>query len=213
MSRNQNQRIMLTKQLLQNALLELLKTKAIHSVSIRELCAEAGINRTTFYNHYGSQYDLLNDISQRFLDSVARHLSAEDTSSREEVQRRVTLVLQYFADDPELAALLLNNNVDPAFADRIFSLQQITDLLNSALPDGIDEGERAATVAFAIHGGYRLLQDWINTPDRSPAKEQAALILQLARRVCGGEGQAALPPKAFTADRQHGTIASKKCKE
>ena len=54
---------MLTKQLLQNAFLKLLKTVSLHAISIRELCKEAGINRTTFYNHYGSQYDLLDDIS------------------------------------------------------------------------------------------------------------------------------------------------------
>ena len=41
----------LTKRLIREALLELLKTKSIQKISVRELCDAAGINRTTFYNH------------------------------------------------------------------------------------------------------------------------------------------------------------------
>ena len=43
MEPKENQRIMLTKQLLQNALLKLLKTVPLHAISIRELCKEAGL--------------------------------------------------------------------------------------------------------------------------------------------------------------------------
>ena len=31
----------------------------------------------------------------------------------------------------------------------------------------------------------RLLLEWINRDDRRPAERQAALVLDLARRVCG----------------------------
>ena len=185
MEQKENQRIMLTKQLLQSAFLKLLKTKPIHAISIRELCAEAGINRTTFYCHYGSQYDLLADISQRFLDSIARCLKDTDGSSQAAIQQRVTRVLHYIEENLELSALLLNNSIDPTFAERLFSLQQITDLLHLALADCTDEQERRSTVAFAIHGSYKLLCDWINDPLRISPELQTERILRLARRVCG----------------------------
>ncbi len=89
MEKKENQRIMLTKQLLQTAFLKLLQLKPIHAISIRELCTEAGINRTTFYYHYGSQYDLLADISGRFLDSIARCLKDADGNSQEGIQQPV----------------------------------------------------------------------------------------------------------------------------
>lgn len=185
MEKNENQRIMLTKHLLQTAFLKLLKTKPIHAISIRELCAEAGINRTTFYYHYGSQYDLLADISQRFLDSIARCLKDTDGSSQGAIQQRVTRVLHYIEENLELSALLLNNSIDPTFAERLFSLQQITDLLQRALADCADEQERSAVIAFAIHGSYKLLCDWINDPQRISPELQTERILRLARRVCG----------------------------
>ena len=184
MEQRENQRIMLTKRLLQSAFLKLLKEKPIHTVSIRKLCQHAGINRTTFYNHYGSQYDLLKDISQRFLDSVAQCLYDADTESQEGIQNRVILVLHYIEDNLEVSTLLLNNSIDPAFAERLFSLQQITDLLKVALSGCEDEQERNAAIAFAIHGSYKLLRDWINAPDRISAEAQAQRMLRLARRVC-----------------------------
>ena len=184
MEQKENQRIMLTKQLLKNALLKLLKTVPLHAISIRELCKEAGINRTTFYNHYGSQYDLLGDISQCYLDSIAERLESADSSDRESVHRRVTMVLEYIAENVELSILLMNNNIDPGFAERIFSLPEIGDLLETALVNCQDETKRKATISFVIHGSYKLLQDWINEEKRLPPKEQAEMMLALAQRVC-----------------------------
>lgn len=175
---------MLTKQLLQNALLKMLKKTPLHAVSIRDLCKEAGINRTTFYNHYGSQYDLLGDISQRFLNSIADRLENADFSDRESVHQRVAMVLEYIAENRELSILLINNNIDPSFAERIFSLPKIGDLLDAALVNCREEHRHAATISFVIHGSYKLLQDWINQEDRLPPTEQAELILELAQRVC-----------------------------
>ncbi|MCR5537847.1 MAG: TetR/AcrR family transcriptional regulator [Lachnospiraceae bacterium] len=183
--KRENQRVTLTKQLLTEALLGLLQKKPIRIVSVRELCEKAGINRTTFYHHYGSQYDLLNEISQRFLDQISERLAAADPENRDSVQERVTMVLAYLRDNRELAVLLLNNNIDPTFAERIFSLPKIGDLLDAALAGCADPRRKEATVAFAIHGSFRLLQDWINQEERVGAAEQAALILSLARRVCG----------------------------
>ncbi|MEE0202492.1 TetR/AcrR family transcriptional regulator [Faecalicatena contorta] len=41
-----------TKSLIQNALIELLKEKSIHCITITDICAKAQINRSTFYSHY-----------------------------------------------------------------------------------------------------------------------------------------------------------------
>ncbi len=50
-----NQRVMLTKRLIKESLLKILKSKKIHQVSVKELCIGAEINRSTFYEYYGSR--------------------------------------------------------------------------------------------------------------------------------------------------------------
>ena len=152
-----DQRIYLTRQRLKDSLLTLLQKKSIHSISIRELCENAGINRTTFYNHYGSQYDLLQDICSGYLAAIEERLSNADAANREHVAQRVTTVLAYFEENRELSVLLLNNNIDPDFAEKIFTLPKITDLLNEALESCKDPQRKQAAISFAIYGSYRLL--------------------------------------------------------
>lgn len=180
----ENQRIRLTRQLLSDALIAILGEMPIHAVSIRELCERAGINRSTFYNHYGSQYDLLEDIAGRFLNDITIRLSYTDDDSQESVQRRVTMVFQYLADNLTLSRLLLNNNSDPEFAERLFSLPKVVDLLDAALNECSEPEKRNAIITFAIHGSYRLLLEWINKDDRISPEEESMLILELARKVC-----------------------------
>lgn len=47
----ENQRIAITKGLLKESLLHLLKKKKIDRITITELCQESGINRSTFYRY------------------------------------------------------------------------------------------------------------------------------------------------------------------
>lgn len=189
-----NQRIALTKTLIYNAFVPLLKEKSIHRISIRELCENAGINRTTFYNHYGSQYDVLSEMSGQFLNEIAKAIENADVQDRISVHSRVTLVLQFMFDNLELSALLINNNIDETFAQRLFSLPIIEDMLNAALEKITNEQEKAAIITFAIHGSYKVLQEWLNSPNRTSPAEETELILGLARKVCRWNGQTASLP-------------------
>ncbi len=185
MEGKENQRIKLTKQLLSDALIGMLQEMPLRSVSIRDLCERAGINRTTFYHHFGSQYDLLDEIMQHYLDDIAEQLASADAGSRDSVRERVSTVFSYLENHLTLSRLLLNSNADPRFPERLFSLPKITDLLRAALTDYPDGGRREAVISFAVYGSYRLLLDWINRDERPPCDQQAALILELAGRVCG----------------------------
>ena len=67
MNHKDNRRVKLTKQLLKDSLCGLLEQKSIHEISVRTLCENADINRSTFYKYYGSLYDLLKEMEDDFL--------------------------------------------------------------------------------------------------------------------------------------------------
>ena len=48
-----------TKMVLRDSLMELMKTKPISAIYIKEICTLADISRATFYKYYTDQYDLL----------------------------------------------------------------------------------------------------------------------------------------------------------
>lgn len=186
MEKKDNQRIRLTKQLIHMAFLQLVQSKGIRDISIRELCSIAGINRTTFYHHYGSQYDVYQEIADQYLNDIAEMIAAADMQDRGDVHAQVTLGLQYMRNHLELSKLLMNNHVDDSFARRLFVLPQLESMLEEALSGVTDPRRKAAIITFAIYGGYKLLHDWVNDPDPLPPETEAGLILELARRVCFG---------------------------
>ena len=67
MTRKENQRIALTRRLLQEGLLRLLEHHKLEDISVTALCKEAGINRATFYNHYTSPTTLLEEMEQHLI--------------------------------------------------------------------------------------------------------------------------------------------------
>lgn len=65
----------LTKLLIRRAFTDLVKQKPIQSISIKELCEIAGINRGTFYSHYTDIYDLLEKIEAEMLQDFQASLA------------------------------------------------------------------------------------------------------------------------------------------
>lgn len=67
---NQQSKYFYTASLFDDALIELLNKKDYEYISVKEICEKAGINRSTFYLHYESKEDLLNEtldyISTKF---------------------------------------------------------------------------------------------------------------------------------------------------
>ena len=64
-----------TARRMDEALLSLLEEKDFAYITVREICARAGVNRSTFYLHYENTSDLLREtvemIDERFRASVA----------------------------------------------------------------------------------------------------------------------------------------------
>ena len=50
------------------ALIHLMETRPFPTVSVTELCREAGVQRSTFYAHYHNTMELLMDAGQKALD-------------------------------------------------------------------------------------------------------------------------------------------------
>ena len=76
-------RTRVTKMLIRRAFTELLRVKPVQSISIKELCEKAGVNRGTFYAHYTDLYDMLEQMESELLSEfravLDRHTSEELT--------------------------------------------------------------------------------------------------------------------------------------
>lgn len=67
-----------------DALLALLEKKDLAYITVKEICAEAEVNRSTFYLHYETIGDLLNEAAERINKQFLAHMDkdAEAIASR-----------------------------------------------------------------------------------------------------------------------------------
>lgn len=59
------------------ALLSLLEQKPFAYITIREICEEAGVNRSTFYLHYENTSDLLKETTEYVLDNFTSYFPVD----------------------------------------------------------------------------------------------------------------------------------------
>ena len=64
MNTKNNSRSRETRERLKEALLRLLARRDILDVTVSRLCQEAGVNRSTFYSHYDSIGELMEELEQ-----------------------------------------------------------------------------------------------------------------------------------------------------
>jgi AcrR family transcriptional regulator len=176
----ENQRVRLTKKMLKNSLIRLLKNHSIHKISVIEICGDAQINRTTFYKYYGSQFDLLGDMENDLLEEIKRHLSAgEDTT---DMLPQITQIARYINDNIDLCRILLTNNVDPDFPEQLLNLPRIRQIVAKSMAT-YNKDSLEYLFRFIIDGGFAVFRLWICKENREPPEDIAKLIYDVVMKL------------------------------
>lgn len=68
-------RILRTQEQFQNALLELLETKELKEITVKEICAKANMSRNAFYQHYGYKEDLYDQMVAKATERIRESLT------------------------------------------------------------------------------------------------------------------------------------------
>lgn len=175
MDKRDDRRVLMTKRMLKQTLIELLKKKDIYHISIRELCEAADVNRTTFYKHYGSQFELLGDMEKDILEVITKAFRRNESNP----EKIIYAVCSYLEDNIELARIIINNNVDPSFAHNLFAMNHIKEnaLRNLSGPKNAAEFEYAYN--FITYGAFRAVCVWLNKEDRESPEFIAKLIAKM----------------------------------
>ena len=73
-----NRRILYTKKIIKESLIELLENKKIHQITVTDICKSANINRGTFYTHYKDAYDLLQSMEDDLFNQILESIEEND---------------------------------------------------------------------------------------------------------------------------------------
>lgn len=172
----ENQRVALSKRLLKDAVLGLLKKKHISGISVSELCREAQINRTTFYRHYQTPHDVLLEIEMDFVKEFPLDLG----SARDAMDLRVQLVgmCNFLFDHQELVKLFISNNMDRDFISVFRNVADgfLEDRTIRYKGRRADEETMRLMSTFFASGGYSLIRQWLMEGIQKTPDEIADLI-------------------------------------
>jgi len=165
-----------TVQKLTSALLLLLKDKPLHRITIKELCAEASVNRTTFYKYYGSQYDLFDSIADSFFSGLQEIYSRHPKSDYEGTLKHTAEVYRYLEDHRTLTLTLYYNMPSEQFMERYISIPAIKHVLSRGITEeAVAEGRSV----YFIYGTIPIVIHWLELEKRCSAKEEAKKILDI----------------------------------
>lgn len=99
------------------------QAKPIQSISIKELCEVAGINRGTFYAHYRDIYDLREKIESDMYRDVLGELKPLLDSDAKATQREITTaVFQWMRENRDMCEVVLGEYGDRSFLWKMLDL-------------------------------------------------------------------------------------------
>ena len=146
-------RIKKTKRAIRSAFYELIKEKPLEKITVREIAERAEINKTTFYAHYETVYDLVDQLEQEAVAEVISQLNTAQgllSSPRAFVKEMYTLL-----SENQLCTEFFSA---PAMAQ--FTAHLRSAILEKVKQDGIDstQYENIGAVLVFIFNGIAGLQ-------------------------------------------------------
>ena len=124
---------------------------------------------------------MLAELEEELISNVRMALENGDQASDHE---KIEAICAYFERYMPSVRILVGNNVDPEFPERLFSLPQIRQMILERLGDRYDEEELRYVYAFLVNGAYHLVQEWVISDSEKPFSEVAFLLEDLISRVC-----------------------------
>ncbi len=175
-----DRRIKYTKMVLKQSLVKLLQEKPISKISIKEICEAADINRSTFYAHYTTQYDLLRQVVDETLQDINTYLDNFNFKTYEpESFQIMNRIFEYIVENAELCKVLLGENGDISLQKEIMMIVQRQGMKEWKGKKALDTDTVEYMYLFGVNASIGIVQKWLQDGLKQSAREMADLVLKL----------------------------------
>lgn len=164
----------MTRRLIKQAYIELLQKKSVGQVTVKELCACADVNRSTFYDHYTDFNSILREIEADFLDHMPFFKLA---GTKSDLKAEVLSFVRYAKDNSAAFIILIKNGI---LFDAIYQSALRANVKSGLFSDVANKKARFIT-GFTVYGTIELLTQWLTDNTAASENEIAKMIIQLSR--------------------------------
>ena len=174
-----NRRTQMTRLLLKTALKELMQEKAFSQITIKDICTQADLNRTTFYLHYNDQLNLLTDLENEVCEKTLEYL--KNVKPAADAPGMIEAFLRYVQENASLFRVLFFNAGGEDFRSRF--IQNSMAALRFNIPVSCAPEEEPYVLRFLMEGSIHMIMEWIKEDFNLTPRQLAELIYQLCNRV------------------------------
>ena len=173
------------------ALISLLKVKDLEYITVKEICEKAGVNRSTFYLHYETIADLVNEametMNQRFMSyfadtkGIAEELNHTDLSNLVLITRDyLEPYLRFVSENKDLyRAAFRNPREMQANVKYGYIKKYIVEPILKRF--GVPDAYWRYYIAYYIDGTMAIIKEWLETDCRDSVEMIAAVIEECVR--------------------------------
>lgn len=181
-----DRRVIRTKKSIKKALFEITEAKDISDVTVSELARKAGVNRRTFYTHYASITEIVDEIENELVDAIRDiALNFHEDNFRESIYNVFFKVNDIVSEDFDYYFRHLKLDLRGAFMVRMC---EITDELAQKLMKcgkSISAEKAKFAAHFAVGGFITSFFAW-KTDNAMPIEDAAKLVSAAADECVKG---------------------------
>ena len=186
-----DRRVKYTKKVIKDTFLSLLEKKDITSISVKELCDIADVNRGTFYRYYEDIYDLLKKIEEEFIEEI-RESNSMVHMSNHSIYTFTKEILDIFENNKKLVRVLFNADSNIYFLDDVLEVAYEKCIGNwESNIDSDDYNELENSVVFIFNGALGVINYWVKN-DFSISSD---LLAKYIEKYCLGGVSKFIPKK------------------
>lgn len=138
-NKEEDRRVVKTRQVIQDALFNLMQEKPYHKITIQDVIDRANVGRSTFYSHYETKEDLLLNCIEHLLKMLNRYLINYLERKEDGVRLLpVTELFDHIKENIKLMKGLMKTDSSDLFFDKVKAYwnKSIEEYLTAKLPAG-----------------------------------------------------------------------------
>jgi AcrR family transcriptional regulator len=179
MVKKENQRIRLTRRLLKDSLVSLMGTEPINRITVKSICENAGVNRSTFYLYYTDQFALLSELENELISDSLDHLKKVNVDY-DNVQY-LREFLAYVKSHAGIFRILLCRQEGLSFQSAFVSTS-LADMYSRHVLE-LPERISGYVYGFLIMGSLSVIAKWIEADFDIPCDELADILFRLSNKA------------------------------
>ena len=178
--KREDRRVRITKQAIQESLIELMPQYPLSRISVKMICETADINRSTFYAHYKDQYALLDAVQQTVISDIKREVfSTSFFNGSDGAFEAFLRLLKYGKANAALIKVLLSEGGGASFQHALLHLAQEKIVDEMSRNNQISAHAVPYLKHFMLGGMLSVMRRWLDQDCADPPELVAEMMVTL----------------------------------